>query len=172
MTGKSAASALGVAILSALAGCGGGASTPTSPPESPGVLALSEVQVLVDGQVVNGLVVHHGDDHVGGVTRYEATLTMDGLEVTGHPVFLDITTPDGMGGHHGGGPHGGLVELWDDGSHGDHAPGDGHYAFEADGGRMGLHHTGAPHGEYSCDFWAEQDGQETPHVVIGVRVED
>ncbi|HSM13860.1 MAG TPA: choice-of-anchor X domain-containing protein [Thermoanaerobaculia bacterium] len=152
------------ALLLVLAtGCGGG-SSPTSPATGQS-FEMTTAQVVVDGQVLNGATVPM---HQGGATRFEARLEADGLPARGGTVYCRYDRPGGgMGGMH----RQGVFTMYDDGTHGDHTPGDGLYCLEDDRGEYGCHGDSAGPGEYRYEFWGEHPAHgQTAHHQVTVTV--
>ncbi len=152
------------ALLLVAAGCGGGdGSTPTSPAAP--LFALASVEVVVDGQVVNGMTVdmHQG----GGATRFEARLHVDGQPASGGVAYCRYDLP-------GGGrmmQRQGVFSMFDDGTHGDRIPGDGVYCYQDDRAEYGCHGEAAGAGEYHYEFWGQHQAYgETMHRQVTVIV--
>lgn len=141
-------------------GCGGDGSSPTQPDAA--TLTLTTAAVTVDGTLYNGGTYHHGGGH-GDSTRFEARLMLSGAPAPGARVWVA----------YGQGMMGGRFALYDDGTHGDHEPGDGLYCLEDFDGEYGFHHAGAHHGTYHYDFWGELHGMaESNHRGVTVQVLD
>lgn len=159
--------AIAVSVL-VLTACGGdGGSSPTAPgPDR--TLALTEASLTVNGQPVqSGETFPHQHEAGGGTTRFEATLMDRNGPALGHRVEVRFQRPDGM--MHGSG----VFRLYDDGTHGDHVPGDGVYCFEDTQGAYGFCHGDARHGRYHYDFCGlYPDGAETNHREIEIDVRD
>lgn len=162
------------ALAMTLAACGGGSSGPTDPGD-PGAatLQLTSAEVVADGQQyeggASGTFHHNHGGTQGGSTQFQATLMRGGIPASGPIVEVRFQGP---GGH---GMMGGAAtfQLYDDGTHGDHTPGDGVYHFEDHDGEYGFHHRGAHHGQYHYDFFGlHPDGTETNHMTVDVMVED
>lgn len=170
MSLRATAIALAPLLLAAFAACGGGGagSSPTAPETR--TLALTEASILVDGQPVStdGTFHHdHGGGSPAGATRFEARLTQEGRPAPGYRVQVQFERPGGMM-HRSG-----SFFLYDDGTHGDHVPGDGLYCLEDPDGAYGFHHMGAFHGQYHYDFCGLYgDGAETNHRLFHVTVTD
>lgn len=140
------------------------ANSPTNPATTD--LALSDVILTVDGQVMNGATVHQGHGE-GMSTRFQATLWRDAERARGETVRMRYERPGGMGMMGSTG----VLTLYDDGTHGDHTPGDGIYCFEDWQERYGCHGTDAPMGNYHYEFWGEDHmGHESNHVMVNVTV--
>lgn len=164
------------ALLSFTFACGGGGGGSPTDPGMPGTatMRLTDASIEVDGESyeagAGGTFHHNHGGSQGGSTRFEATLTRGGVPVTGRTVRVRYETPMGHGMMGGGA---GAFHLYDDGTHGDHTPGDGVYHHEDHEGRYGFHHRGAHHGEYHYDFFGlHEDGTETNHMMIDVEVDD
>lgn len=163
--------ALGAFALT-FAACGGSSSSPTDP-GTPATLQLAAAEVIADGQQyqggTSGTFHHNHGGTQGGSTVFEATLTRGGVPASGPTVEVRFQGPRGHG-MMGGSP---TFHLYDDGTHGDHTPGDGVYHFEDLDGRYGFHHQGAHHGQYHYDFFGlHPNGTETNHMIIDIMVED
>lgn len=159
---------LAALLATTLAACGGdgGGSSPTAPENR--TLALTSASVLVDGAPVspNG-TFHHNHGGTAGATRFEARLAQEGHPAPGYRVQVRFERPGGMM-HRSG-----SFFLYDDGTHGDHVPGDGLYCLEDPDGIYGFHHMGARHGGYQYDFCGLYgDGAETNHRLFHVTVTD
>jgi hypothetical protein len=154
-----------LALLLVQAGCGGGGSTPTAPAAP--AFQMSSAAVVVDGVTVNGATVspHHG----GGPTRFEARLQIGGQAATGGAVYCRYELPNGGGMMQ----HQGLFTMYDDGTHGDAAPGDGLYCYQdqAEREQYGCHDNAAGPGEYQYEFWGQHHAYgETEHHRVTVTV--
>jgi hypothetical protein len=79
-----------------------------------------------------------------------------------------------MGQGMGSGHHQGRFQLYDDGTHGDHVPGDGLYCFEDFAAEYGCHGPKAQPGEYHYEFWGEhqQDGHHSNRHRVTVTLSD
>jgi len=142
-------------------GCNGGGSSPTSPAGQS--FAMTSAAVVVDGQTVNGMTMPAV--HGGGPTRFEARLELDGRPATGGVVYCDYDRP-GMGMHRQG-----RFTMYDDGTHGDHTPGDGLYCLQDDLREYGCHGDGAGPGDYHYEFWGEHPAHgATAHRQVTVVV--
>jgi hypothetical protein len=151
---------LAAALLLSGVACKGGGGSPTAPAGEP--LSLVTAAVSVDGTVYNGGTYHsQGTD--GQSTRFEARLMLDGSPAPGERMWVS----------YGHGMMNGRFALYDDGTHGDHVPGDGLYCLEDFDGEYGFHQAGSPHGEYHYDFWGEHhDGSQSNHRNVTVHVLD
>lgn len=152
-------------LLILVAACSDSSSqSPTAPGPSP--LVLQSASVSIDGQnVTNGTWNHQG--HAAASTRFEARLHQDGMPVTGQWVYVDFDRPQGMGMMQ----HNGRFQLYDDGTHGDHVPGDGLYCLEDFDMHYGFHHGDAPHGEYHYEYFGEDhQGHHSNHFAVTVQV--
>lgn len=174
---KLAGALFGILVLT-LAACGGGGDGGGSfSPTDPGAgaqLSLTGATIQAgDRQYQGGGGGTFQHDHGGGqanATRFRATLERNGVPATGGDVQVRFDTPMGPG-MMGGGT--GTFRLYDDGTHGDPTPGDGHYHFVDHEGEFGFHHQGAHHGEYHYDFFGlHPDGTETNHMIIDVQVQE
>lgn len=154
-------------LLVFVAACDGSSSSPTGPATTKLTLATAEIEV--DGTRVGDAWQHPGRDV--GSTRFEARLMANGVPAAGHHLFVEVTPPQGMGGHMWS-QH--RFELWDDGTHGDPVAGDGIYCLEDLEGQHGFHHAGARHGEYHYEFWGahHDDFSQSNHMRRTVRVTD
>lgn len=145
-----------------LSGCDGSASSPAAP--SRATFEMTAAQVVVDGQVVNGTEVPARDE--GPPTRFEARLEADHRPVTGGVVYCQYERPDGHGMHRQG-----VFTMYDDGTHGDHTPGDGLYCLSDDRSQYGCHGDGAGPGTYHYEFWGRHPSWgETAHHRVTVTV--
>ena len=128
-------------------------------------LRLTGAQVVVGGQVVNGQTMQAGQ-MPGSSTLFKATLTgPNGGPALGQNAQVQYQTP-------GGGPGGmmnqqGLMNLYDDGTHGDPIAGDGIYCYEDQQGRYGFHMQWAPTGQYPYEFYGfDHDEQHSNHMNV------
>ena len=155
-----AAAVVVLAGLTSLACGGSGGSGPTGPTHTH---LLAKAQVIVDGQVVNGktLVPGHGQ----GGTHFEATMQMDAGMAPAR-VWMRVERPGGMGMMQGG-----MIEMHDDGTHGDHTPGDGVYCYQDERDEYGCGGPSSPMGQYHYDFWATgAGGMESNHMAVTVTL--
>lgn len=145
-------------VLMAVGCSGGGDGSPSAPTSQN--LVLSEAVVSVDGQAVNGQTLPPGFGN-GSTTRFEAHLRDGSGPAQGHTVWVEFDRPMGQGMGHG--QYQGRFQLYDDGTHGDHVPGDGLYCFEDFEQEYGCHGPNAHAGEYHYEFWGEhrQDGHHS-----------
>jgi hypothetical protein len=132
-----------------------------------GALTLSNAKVIVNGQVVNGTTISPSQAQ-GTHTRFEARLTGPDGPVVGQTVRVQYQRPQGM-------MMGmmwnrsGVVTLYDDGTHGDHIPGDGIYCYEDWQGHCGFHMGYAQMGTYHYDFYGmHDDGHQSNHMKVWV----
>jgi hypothetical protein len=69
----------------------------------------------------------------------------------------------------------GEITLWDDGTHGDHVPGDGWYTMEDDMLQMMSsmgHHWNEIMGEHEFGFYClDEDGNESNHITVRLNVQ-
>jgi len=148
-------------------------SSPTAPeapePIAQAALRLTGAQVLVGGQSVNGQTMQAGHME-GGATLFKATLLGPGNgPAVGHTVQVQYQTP-------GGGPGGmmnqqGVMNLYDDGTHGDPVAGDGVYCFEDQDGRFGVHMPWAPAGEYHYEFFGfDHQNHHSNHMEVSLTM--
>jgi hypothetical protein len=147
----------------ALSGCNGNGS-PTSPDASP--LVLTQARISVNGQTLNGRTLAQGHGE-GRIALFEADLEHDGVRVTGGSIIVRHTSP-------GGGMMMGPSELhlYDDGTHGDRNPGDGHYCFEDTQGQYGCHTSQAPRGSHHYDFMgSDGHGRQSNQTRVTVTIE-
>lgn len=148
-----------------------GCNSPTAPEVAPTLtgLRLTGAQVMVGSQVVNGQTMQAGQ-MTGSSTFFEATLTAaNGAPALGQTVQVQYQTP-------GGGPGGmmnqqGLMQMYDDGTHGDPIAGDGIYCYEDEQGQYGLHMQDAAHGQYHYEFYGfDHDEQHSNHINVIVTI--
>jgi len=131
------------------------------------LIVLESASVSVDGQNVTNGTWNHGG-HSSQSTRFEATLTVDGRPAIGEMVYIDYDRPQGMGSMMG---MNGRFRLYDDGTHGDHTPGDGLYCLEDFNMGYGFHHGDSAHGEYHYDYFGQDhQGYESNHMQVSVQV--
>lgn len=154
-------------LLILFAACDGSSSNLTGPATTK--LTLVAAEIAVDGTPVGDTWQPPGHD--AAHTRFEARLMANGTPAAGHHLFVEVTPPQGMGGHMWN-QH--RFELWDDGTRGDPVAGDGIYCLEDFDGRHGFHHAGARHGEYHYEFWGahHEDFSQSNHVTRTIRVTD
>jgi len=122
---------------------------PTSMPKAP---TVSNAQVLVAGQSIQGLVVEGTNEP----SLFRVRVHAPGDLSTIQRVVLRYSQPGPN--HHGGPMMGGFrgtVLCYDDGTHGDDVPGDGIYHFMDPDEDIGCHGIEAPPGEYRYEFWCE-----------------
>ncbi len=122
---------------------------PTSRPNAP---AVTNAQVLVHGQPVQGLVIQGTDEPA----LFRVHIQAPGGLRTIQRVVLRYSQPGPN--HHGGPMMGGFrgtVLCYDDGTHGDDIAGDGIYHFMDPDDAIGCHGVGAPPGDYHYEFWCE-----------------
>jgi len=149
--------------LVALAACNGNDS-PTAVPTTD--VILTDVAVKADGQSLGGQTLHATNMQTGHV-RFEARL-MDrmGDPTPGGRVRIRYEIP-GMGMMH----RNGEFMLYDDGTHGDHMPGDGEYCYEDVMGEYGCHGSNRPMGPYQYDFCGfDEHGAEGNHMMLTVTL--
>lgn len=153
---------LTVAVL--VAGCSGDPTGPAMPE-----MMLTQPQVMVDGQVMNGQTVSVGHG-AGGSTLFQAHLQdMHGRPVVGGVVKVRYERPGGMGMMMGA--RNGEFRLYDDGTHGDPVPGDGIYCFEDWEAMYGCHEWGLGTGPYHYEFWGEDhEGHQSNHHRVTVTL--
>lgn len=160
---------IAVLVLSFLApGCsdGNGDSGPTVPQSRE--LVLSNAVVSVNGDAVNGQTFPQGHG-AGGSTRFEAEMMSNGSREPSATVWMQYDRPMGMNMMR----HTGRLELYDDGTHGDHVAGDGLYCFEDSEGDYGCHAARAKAGEYLYEFYGfDDDGHESNHMTVRVNITD
>lgn len=120
-----------------------------SAPDAP---AVSNAQVLVAGEPIQGLVVDGTDQPSLFRVRVHAPGGLPSVQ----RVVLRYSQPGPN--HHGGPMMGGFrgtVLCYDDGTHGDDVAGDGIYHFTDPDEDIGCHGVDAPPGDYHYDFWCE-----------------
>ena len=147
--------------VSPLLGCsGGGAKSPTEA-TSP-TLTLTNAAVMVNGQLINGMTLGRGNDQSGG-WRFEAKMQKNGQPISGGTMQVWHETPgmSMMSGTH--------FMLYDDGTHGDLAPGDGIFSYEDIHSEYGCLGRGAAMGEHHYDF-SGTDGQGHTTNIMQVSV--
>lgn len=137
--------------LGAIACSGDGPATtaPTSAPDAP---TVSNAEVLVAGQSIQGLVIEGTDEP----SLYRVRVHAPGGLSTVQRVVLRYSQPGPN--HHGGpmmGGYRGTVLCYDDGTQGDDIAGDGIYHFMDPDDDIGCHGINAPRGEYHYEFWCE-----------------
>lgn len=166
---RSSRSLVLVALLVA-AGLATGCDSPMGPANDDAMgPTLMAAQVLLNGEVVNGQVMHHGQIQGNG-TLFQATLTgPGGGPGLGYMVQVQYQTP---GGGPGGMMHGqGLMQLYDDGTHGDPFAGDGIYCYLDEPGQYGFHIPWAPAGQYHYEFYGYDHQQHhSNHMSVVVTV--
>ena len=161
---------LAAIVLLAFIACGGSGgssntSTPTAPTPSPIILQTASVSIA--GQDVTNGSWSRGN-HNPGSTRFEATLHRDDMPALGEMVFVEFDHPQGMNGMMG---QSGRFELYDDGTHGDRAAGDGLYCLEDSGMGYGFHHGGASHGQYHYEYFGQDhQGNESNRLHVLIQV--
>lgn len=140
-------------------------SSPTEAGRAP--LVLQQATVSVAGVTVNGATLPPGHGS-GASTRFEARLVdAAGRPAAGHAARVAYSRPNG----HGSMMNGGRITLYDDGTHGDHVPGDGIYCYEDTAGDYGCHGENAPLGQHRYDFYGmDHQGAESNHVMVTVNV--
>ena len=134
------------------AACSDQNSVSTTPTETPGAPTVSNAQVLVGGQSIQGLVVEGTDEP----SLYRVRVHAPGGLSTVQRVVLRYSQPGPN--HHGGPMMGGFrgtVLCYDDGTHGDDIAGDGIYHFMDPDDDIGCHGINAPPGDYHYEFWCE-----------------
>lgn len=159
--------AVAILVLTAV-GCS--ENDPTRPADSnAGDLTLSAANVSVDGQSLDGQDIQQGSQ--AGPVRYEARLAdQHGNPVTGGQVQVRFGMY-GMMGHMDGYMHLGELYCYDDGTHGDPAPGDGIYCFVDGGQEYGCHSRGARPGQYRYEFCGfDQHGHESNRLDVRVNL--
>jgi hypothetical protein len=127
---------------------------------------VREPQVLVGTRPVGGELT----EAPGEPTHFQVHVDApEGLH-TIERVVMEFTQP-GVNHHHGGsnGPFNGLVECYDDGTHGDPVAGDGIYHYMDPQDRIGCGARNAPNGEYQYRFWCE-DAFGTRSNTVSVTV--
>jgi len=146
----------------AAAGCG---DSPTAP-ELAQSFRLTDAQVVIDGEVMNGQTLQQGQQ-VGSGTLFRASLQGPHGPLAGVTVQVQYRRPQAMG------PMNmqGLLTLWDDGSHGDPVAGDGIYCYLDEDGSYGFHMQHHPTGEYHYEFYGvHQDGHHSNHLEVMVTL--
>lgn len=104
-----------------------------------------KVMISMSGTDVTNSTMHAG---MAGTTLYKAYPSR--IE-SGMTVWVQFRSPSmgmmtsGMG----------AMRMYDDGTHGDHMPGDGEYCYEDEDDMPGMHMMDAPHGHYEFDFYCE-----------------
>jgi hypothetical protein len=164
-----ATAAIAVAVLVLAAG-GCSKDDPTQPEDSAaGDVTLSSAKVSVGGQSLDGLDIRQGD--YAGPMHYEARLAdHEGNPVAGGRVQVQFGV-SGMMGHMDGYMHLGEFYCYDDGTHGDHVPGDGVYCFDDEAGEYGCHRDDARPGEYHYEFCGfDQHGHESNRMEVTVHL--
>jgi hypothetical protein len=127
-------------------------------------LQLVNAQVLLNGQVVNGMTMHAGQLGAG-TTFFQATLIGAQGPGIGQTVQVQYNTPR----HQMGGP--GYMYLYDDGTHGDPFAGDGIYCLADDDGLYGFHMGAAPFGQYQYEFFGiDHTGRHSNHMQVMVTI--
>jgi len=145
-------------------GCNGNRTSPTEPGSAG--FSLISAQVVVGGRAVGGQTLPQGHG-TGESTRFEAEVTVAGSQASGATVWMQFDRPRGMGMSH----HQGRVELYDDGTHGDHVAGDGLYCLEDSIGEYGCGGVDAGPGEYHYEFFGQnRTGHETNHMLVTVTI--
>jgi hypothetical protein len=125
--------------------------------------------VVINGQTVNGMAMSSIQAQAPH-TRFQAKLTTPSGPALGQTVRVGYQRPPGMSGMMGGAS--GVMTLYDDGTHGDPAPGDGIYCLEDDEGHYGFHMGTAQMGTYQYDFYGmHDDGHESNHMEVSVHLE-
>ncbi|HSF15057.1 MAG TPA: hypothetical protein VLK65_05855 [Vicinamibacteria bacterium] len=124
----------------------------TAPATRPAPPSVSNAQVLVGGQAIEGAVV----EGTGESALFRVRIHAPGGLGTIQRVVLRYSQPGPN--HHGGPMMGGFrgtVLCYDDGTHGDDVPGDGIYHFMDPDDAIGCHGFEAPPGPYHYEFWCE-----------------
>ena len=153
-------------ILLAACSGSGDSGTPTSPAASP--LVVSNAAVFVGTQDVSGTTMPVGHN-MGGTTRFEARMTMPMPSGAPTDMWVHYDRPGTMGMM----GESGTVRMYDDGTHGDHTPGDGLYCLDDDrtgSQEIGCHGADAPMGTYHYEFYATEASHESNHVRVTVTV--
>lgn len=145
--------------------CAEGLASPTDTRR--GSLVLQQATVSVAGVTLNGASVPRGHG-AGASTRFEARLVDGaGQPAAGHTVRVAYSRPNG----HGSMMDGGRMILFDDGTHGDRAAGDGVYCYEDFAGDYSCHGDNSPMGQHRYDFYGmNHDGSESNHMLVTVNV--
>jgi hypothetical protein len=130
---------------------------------------MTGAQVVVDGQAVNGQTMQTGQMQ-GSNTLFKTTMThANGTPALGLTVQVQYQTP-------GGGPGGmmsqqGLMNLYDDGTHGDPTAGDGIYCYRDEQGQYGMHMPWAPAGQYHYEFLGfDHANNHSNHMDVSVTM--
>jgi hypothetical protein len=134
-----------------------------SPRPRPAHDSRHQASVIVDGQTVNGMTLPTGTEVHG--TRFRRRRDAIGAR-SGAQVWLRYERPGTMGMM----GKSGVVMLYDDGTHGDHAPGDGLYCLYDERDADGCHGSGAPMGDYHYEFWGSHSQGESNHMRVTVTV--
>ena len=130
-------------------------------------LVLTRATISVNGQVVNGQTLPRGHGQ-GGTARFEAVLEQDGVRVTGGSVTVRHDSPGGM-------MMGNSRDflLYDDGTHGDHTPGDGLYCYEDFQGEYGCHTNQAAMGQHHYQFHGtDGHGHQSNMMDVSVTIRE
>lgn len=139
-------------LVVSIAACSEDVSTMTGSSAMPGAPTVSNAAVMVGGVAVQGRVT----GGTGEPALFRVQVHAPGGPSTVQRVVLQYQQPGPN--HHGGpmmGGYQGTVLCYDDGTHGDDIPGDGHYHFLDPQNQIGCHGYGAPRGEYQYHFWCE-----------------
>jgi hypothetical protein len=142
-----------------------GCTDETGPGTSP--IEILSASLLVNGEpVADGVRPTHGD-----MMHIQAQVTPGSLAMV-QRVMVDHTSPPMVRGrsmHHEG-----VMMLYDDGTHGDHRPGDGLYCHEGDmiemmrfmGQGMGM-----MQGEHKLEIYVEDgDGNHSEHYTLPMKI--
>lgn len=154
------------ALTTSLGGCSGDHAATMAPTSMPGAPTVSNAQVLVAGQSIQGLVVEGTNEP----SLFRVRVDAPGGLSTVQRVVLRYSQPGRN--HHSGmmmGGFGGTVLCYDDGTHGDDVAGDGIYHFMDPDEDIGCHGIEAPLGEYHYEFWCEDNfGQQSNVAAVTI----
>lgn len=158
---------LAAATLLALGGCSGsGDSNSGSLTAPPGgsAIRLAGGDVLIGGQSVSGATIAQGS---GTSTLFTTTLVDPSDASRVRTMYMDYPAHSSMG------MMGSMerLQLYDDGTHGDLAPGDGWYCYLDVDGHIGPHDDDCPKGEYLYTFHGTDiEGHDTNTIDCRVTV--